>query len=218
MKSALVWALVAVAAIALGWFVNCRVASSIGPKREAKNMNCAMPIKSVSPDNKRDNMFFREITKEYKRLSIQTDSEEKIQEILLLFLSKCVDPVDILVKVHSGEYTKEDEIIWNYYLGNSYRKELLQEITKFHNSIYHDGNFQFLVKDPKTQEYLCLDDHGILFLYMENYEEILNLINGFLEVDSFSEYITGGQHWHYRFKDAEKYLDELIKQLKLTEG
>jgi hypothetical protein len=25
-------------------------------------------------------------------------------------------------------------------------------------------------------------------------------------------------HWHYRFKDAEKYLEEMIKQLKLTEG
>jgi len=181
-------------------------------------MNCAMPIKSVSPDKKRDNIFFREITKEYKRLSIQTDSEEKIQEILLSFLSKCVDPIDILVKVHSGEYTEEDEIIWEYYVGSAYKEELLREITKFHNSIYHDGNFQFLVKNQKTQEHICLDDHGILFLYMNKFEEIMNLLKGFLEVNSFSEYIMAGGHYHYSFKDSEKYLEELIKQLKLTEG
>jgi len=177
-----------------------------------------MPIKSVSPDKKRDNIFFREITKEYKRLSIQTDSEEKIQEILLSFLSKCVDPIDILVKVHSGEYTEEDEIIWEYYVGSAYKEELLREITKFHNSIYHDGNFQFLVKNQKTQEHICLDDHGILFLYMNKFEEIMNLLKGFLEVNSFSEYIMAGGHYHYSFKDSEKYLEELIKQLKLTEG
>lgn len=181
-------------------------------------MNCAMPIKSVSPNKNKKNIFFIEITKEYKRLSIQTDSEDKIQEILLSFLSKCINQIDILVKAHSGEYTEEDEIIWEYYLGISYKEELLQEIRRFHNSIYHDGNFQLLVKNQKTQEYLCLDDHGILFVYMNQFEEIISMIQGFIEVNSFSEFIMEGGHWHYRFKDAEKYFEDFIKHLKLVEG
>jgi hypothetical protein len=180
-------------------------------------MNCNKPIKSVSPIIKRNKIYLFEKTSKFIRLRIQNDDEDEIEERIMKFILNNSNPSDVLLKVFNN-YDVNDEIIWDYYFGKCDNNDLINTIKEYHNVIFHDGFNQFMVRNTETFEYICLDDHGILFYYdfsKKIFDEIIKGLNNYKKVKNRTKFIMTKGHWHYRDKDAEDDLNKFIKNLNL---
>jgi hypothetical protein len=180
-------------------------------------MNCNKPIKSVSPKIKRDRIYILEKKSEFARLIIQNNSEDELEERIINFILSNSNPSDVLLKAFNG-HDEEGEITWDYYFGKCDNNNLIITIKEYHNVIFHDGFNQFMIRNTETFEYICFDDHGILFYYdfSENiFNKIIKELNNYKKVRNYKEFIMGAGHWHYRYKDAEEDLNKFIKKLNL---
>jgi len=179
-------------------------------------MDCNKPIKSVSPKITRDRIYFWEKSLEFTRLLIQNNNEDDIEERIIKFILDNSNPSDVLLKIFK-DYD-DNEIIWDYYFGKCDNDILINTIKEYHDVIFHDGFIQFMIRNTETFEYICFDDHGILFYYdfSENiFNKIIEGLNDYTKVESHKNFIIEEDHWHYRDKDAEENLNKFIKKLDL---
>jgi hypothetical protein len=181
-------------------------------------INCGMPIKSASTDGKRRRLVYIEREPDFSRLVLQSDREEAILELLLEFMSTTADPCDVMLKVQTGEDPANGEAPWAYHLGSCPHAVLRSAIADHHDTVFHDGATQLLLRDPPSGAYICFDDHGLLFYYQNSYDSLLSNLTGYEMQDSYSLFLNDGPHWHYRSKDSEKKLSAFIVALQLNQG
>ncbi len=179
-------------------------------------MNRNTPLKSVSPKMRRIPIVVREKSTGYDRLLVQTGSKHKIEELLSYFLDKCPDTIEVLLKVDTGEYTDEGDTIWDHFFGRVLKTSLSAYIKEYQSTVYHDGQTQFLIKNPENQEYVCLDDHGLLYFYLDDFTALMKLLSDFTQDGNADRIIFSKSHWHYRPGGAEDALKNLIDHLGLS--
>lgn len=176
-------------------------------------MSCDIPPKAVCPTVPRENLVYSEITSEFSRLGVQCKDEERMQSMLREYLETIRFGCEILLKVSGGE-----EAAWSYYLGELPSSELLELIGSCHMSVFHDGSTQLLFRDKINKDYLCLDDHDILYFYLNEYNGLLQKLTDFEKVPDESMFIFSQGHWHYRPKDADRLLEDFIVHCRLRAG
>ena len=176
-----------------------------------------MPIKSASTDGKRLRLVYIEREPDFSRLVLQSDQEEAILELILVFMSTTADPCDVMLKVQAGEYPATGEATWAHHLGSCSHGLVRSAIADHHDTVFHDGATQLLLRDPPSGAYICFDDHGLLFYYQDSYDRLLSALTGYEMQDSYSLFLNAGPHWHYRCKDSEKKLAAFTLALQLEQ-
>ena len=180
-------------------------------------MNCNKPIKAVSPKIKRNKIYFLEKASEFNRLIVQTNDEDDIGEKIINFIRSSSNPSDILLRVFN-DYDDNKEIIWDSYFGKCDNNILINTVKEYHDVIFHDGYNQFMIRNTETFEYICFDDHGILFYYDFNknlFNKIIKELNDYTKVKNYNKFIMEEGHWHFREKDADDNLNKFIQELNL---
>jgi hypothetical protein len=180
-------------------------------------VNCDKPIKSVSPKLARDSIFYLEVAQQFTRIAVQCNDEARIRSLMRDFIGPLESNCEVLLKVHSGD-SDDGSIIWKYYIGEPHGDRLLEAVDRNHNAVFHDGYNQILARNKINQNYLCFDDHGILYFYLDSYDTILTALADFKKADDTSKFIFAEGHWHYRPGEAEQLLTELTADLQLNEG
>jgi hypothetical protein len=175
------------------------------------------PVKSKSPEIEKKNLYFIEKGDNFERLVVQVNNENILEKLIIEFINNLFE-IEILIKITNAETTDED--IWKRYYGKISKENLLIGITKYHNFLFHDGYNEFLVKNSLTDEYICLDEYGILFYYLKSFEKIEEKLQAlkFGKVFENSDFIP--MHFCYRMElyNQREYLKEFIEEYNLKYG
>jgi len=174
-------------------------------------------FKSYSPEIEKKNIYFLENSHEFNRLIVQLN-DKKILENLIKSFVVSNENFKILLKITSYEKQNENKKdIWERYYGEISKDKLLNAMDKYNHFIFHDGYNEFLIKNSLTNEYICLDEYGCLWYYINSFKELKAELNKLeiKEVFNINEFII--KHFYYRMElnNQEKYFRDFINEFNM---
>lgn len=179
-------------------------------------MNCKKPIKAVSPEKMKENVYRIEKSADYFRISITSDSEDMIYNMMTELVKGYGSKLEVLIDRESDKFDeKENSYIWDSYYGIADDKSILEILNDYHDLIFHDGKNVLMIKMFESDKYFAFDECGILYVY--NHPEFEDYLEDYDFMEVFSDYYTiiYFGHWHYMEKNAEEDIQKLIKYLNL---
>ena len=157
-----------------------------------------------------DPFFFRQKYSGGFRLVAWTSKLRQLKKLVYSILDTFPENVDILLKIRDENYINK----WHRYHSSANLNRLIETMKRNETFVFSDGDNQLCVKRPDTDEYITLDDHGVLFIYSES-EQFVDICqrNGFTRKRRKLFYTNG--HWHICPEDSESLGRKIIKELKL---
>ncbi len=173
-------------------------------------MTTERPIKCSSPSYKADPFYFVEDEDGDKRFVVSIQDINNIQLLLTNFIAASDNDLEIKIRDHSENENPLD--FW----GLTTNKKLVELLELYHDFLFHDGYHVLMIRNPKTNDYIVFDEHGLVFIYTnKDYSEILNKMG--LPYKPNAALIYEFDHWHYRAATGEKDLQKIINELKLQQ-
>jgi hypothetical protein len=176
-------------------------------------------VKSYSPEIEKANIYFLEKCDKFVRLAVQIDEEQILEKLIRDFIYE-LSEIEILVKTTDFNIEQQGGDPWKRYFGEISKEKLLSGIKKYQYFIFHDGFIQFLIKNSITDEYICLDEYGILYYYLNSFEKIEKELKSLNIEEVFDNKFFVSSHFCYKLeiKNHDNYVNEFIKEYHLEYG
>jgi hypothetical protein len=174
------------------------------------------PLKSYSPEIERRNLYFIETSEKFSRLVVQIKEENVLEDLMVSFIAE-IEEIEILLKVVNKKCENKNDDIWNRYYGKTSKKNILNGLKQHHRFIFYDGYNEILIKNSFTNEYICLDEYGCLFYYLNSFEKIIKKLSEINVKEVFDNNGFIPTHFCYRreLSNQEELLTNFIKEFKL---
>jgi hypothetical protein len=121
-------------------------------------------IKAWAPDYHESPFCFEQKFETLTRLIAWSDEPAQLQQAFFATIELLPDPVEILLKVASGQ-ADDGEPLWTRYSGVRRREAFVAAARANEFFVFSDGAHQLTIKDPAREHYLTLDEHSIFFIY-----------------------------------------------------
>lgn len=170
-----------------------------------------MTNKSVRGDYSPNPFYFIEHNEEYalSRIVAFTQDVNQLKTLFKEIIEYFPQEIDVLFKILDGnDFDRFHGIIEKY--------KLLVTLNKFEEFVFEDGSFQLCIKFPDNDEYVALDEHGVLFIYSLD-EFFINKLEKNNFIARKEEMIFLKPHYHHMIKDSEIFAQKFIEELELEE-
>ncbi len=102
------------------------------------------------------------------RIVAWSEDLAQMRRLFFRILKTFTPTVEVLLKVYVDEDENGENTIWDHYYADMEHDRLIRGVTDNEAFVFRDGGHQLCVRDLDTDEYIALDDHGLLFLYSED--------------------------------------------------
>ncbi|MHC4742312.1 MAG: hypothetical protein ACYS8Z_10390 [Planctomycetota bacterium] len=139
----------------------------------------------------------------------------QLKELVYSILEGYPEELEVLLSVNEDNHEDNSED-WVRHYGDVSKYHLINFVQDNELYIFSGGDHQLCSRRYDTEEYIALDDHGVLFIYSDSEEtgEICRA-NGFEK--RHEKLILQASHCHFRPPDADTLRELLIQQLNLEE-
>jgi len=154
--------------------------------------------------------FFRQKHSGGFRLVAWTSELPQLKRLVYSILDTFPEEVEVLLKLREKEFDDR----FSRYLGPVRRDKLIETMKVKEPFVFADGGSQLCVKRLDTDEFIALDDHGILFIYSDS-PQFVDLCRRKGLKRQRRALIYAHDHWHIRRKDSVRVGRGLVKALGL---
>ncbi|MDR0320151.1 MAG: hypothetical protein LBI28_01475 [Treponema sp.] len=173
--------------------------------------------KSKSPEIERTNIFIIETYENFKRLAVQINDVNDIENLVVNYINSIEGNIKILIKIFEKYDNEKKDSICKRFYGETTKEKLLDGIKQYHDFIFHDGYSEFLIKNTTTNEYICLDEYGFLFYYLNEFDNIIMDLKNMdiKEVSSYENFISNYFCYRMELLDQETYIKKFVEEYNL---
>ena len=137
-------------------------------------------------------------------------TQRLVYDVLRLFSPHAL----VLLKVDKQDVP--DGPVWTRYHGDAPLAKVVEAIRANEPFVFQDGYTQLCVRDDDTEEYIALDEYGLLWIYADDgrFAEVCRK-NGFEERPE--ELISDRGHYRRTSPDSEEQRERFLSALNLQE-
>lgn len=155
--------------------------------------------------------FFQERRERRRRFVAWSPNLPQLKLVFYHLLRSFTENVEVLFKVAENA---SDSKKWQKFHGVSSLPNLQKVIGSNEKVVFQDGGGQLSIKNPNTDEYITLDEHGVLYVYSSS-PRLKKLFIQYGFGERREKLISDSGHWHISPSGAEKLRSDLIKALNL---
>lgn len=166
------------------------------------------PIKAASKYVSSKPFYLIQAHNSDRRYIVWLRDKIRIRTLLAGFINRAVSKADVKIRI----FESPEEFI--DYSGLVEKSALHLLMTKYEDVLFHNGYHDFMIRIPEIDEYIVLDEHGLIFIYStKDYQEILHGLEAEYRPDE--KLIYEFDHWHYCLAEGREKLLLLIGELQL---
>jgi len=183
-----------------------------------------VPIKCASPTYKKAPFYTIQLNRKDKRYVAYLQDSEKMKSFILSYIEKDRDEKDggILKHFFTTQSKGLHVSITDFkntekplkYRGIVNKETLITAVEKYSTLIFTDG-FHELMIWRKADEYMVIDDHGLICVYTKK-DYSTKFISYGINFEENAPLIYDYAHWHIQAVNGVVDLKNLINELRLT--
>ena len=166
--------------------------------------------KAVGPDYKPEPFYYRDETfPEARRFALWSADFRQVGDAMLALLETFPERVDVLLKS-----SKADGEVYLRWAGNTGKADILAAIVEHSEYVFQCGYDVLCLKNPDTQEYIALDEFGIIWYY-SNSDDCTVIFDNLGFINRVTPLVTEGGCWVISVENADELRNDFIAELGL---
>jgi hypothetical protein len=167
------------------------------------------PRKCIARDFVPKSFYIIETNGEEQRYVVSFSDIAGIKRLLWYFIEAAED----YLQVRIADLEDRDSPI--DYDGASSKENLKLVIEKYSDFVFHDGYHDFMLRHPKSGDYIAYDEHDNIYIYSnEDYAPVLEGIGIEHQIDE--QFIFNVDHYHYRSGSGKEMFRNLVIDMELV--